>query len=123
MDEAMRFNRVIFMNHGRVLTQGAPRDLMKRLEGRILVLDTEDQTAARLIAEDDPEVEDARTFGNHIHLRVKSAQGPMERIPVRLQSANIPMNHLEPVPATLEDVFIYLIETEGEEYEQPNSSS
>ena len=23
MDEAMRFNRVIFMNHGQVLTQGA----------------------------------------------------------------------------------------------------
>jgi ABC-2 type transport system ATP-binding protein len=100
MDEAMRFNRVIFMNHGHVLTQGAPRDLMKRLEGRILVLDTDDQTLARLIAEEDPEVEDAHTFGNHIHLRVKSARGPMERIPVRLQSANIPMSHLEPVPAT-----------------------
>jgi hypothetical protein len=55
-------------------------------------------------------------------LRVKSAQGPMDRIPARLQSANIPMSHLEPVPATLEDVFIHLIETEGEEYEQPNAS-
>ena len=40
MDEAMRFNRVIFMNHGRSLTQGAPRDLMNRLNGRILELDT-----------------------------------------------------------------------------------
>ncbi len=38
MDEAMRFNRVIFMNHGRALTQGAPRDLMKGLAGRILEL-------------------------------------------------------------------------------------
>jgi hypothetical protein len=47
----------------------------------------------------------------------------MERIPGKLQSANIPMSRLEPVPATLEDVFIHLIETEGEEYEQPNPSS
>ena len=123
MDEAMRFNRVIFMNHGRILTQGAPRDLMKRLEGRILELDADDQMAARQIAEDDPEVEDVHTFGNHIHLRVSSAKGPMERIPKRLKSANIPMSHLGPVPATLEDVFIHLIETEGEEYEQPNPSS
>jgi hypothetical protein len=68
-------------------------------------------------------VEDVHTFGNHIHLRVKSAQGPMERIPARLQSANIPMRHLASIPATLEDVFIHLIETEGEEYEQPNPSS
>src|SRR5512140_289782 len=46
MDEAMRFNRVIFMNHGQVLTQGVPRELMKRLEGRILELDAGNQMAA-----------------------------------------------------------------------------
>jgi ABC-2 type transport system ATP-binding protein len=116
MDEAMRFNRVIFMNHGKVLTQGAPRELMKRLEGRILELDTDDQMKARQIAVDDPEVEDVHTFGNHLHLRVSHAQGPMERIPTHLESAGIPMNHLIHVPATLEDVFIHLIETEGAEY-------
>jgi len=122
MDEAMRFNRVIFMNHGRALAQGEPRELMKKLEGRILELDTDDQLAARRIAADDPEVEDVHTFGNHLHLRVKSAPGVIERIPTRLQSANIPMTHLIPVPATLEDVFIHLIETEGKEYEQPASA-
>jgi len=113
MDEAMRFNRVIFMNHGRVLTQGAPRELMKRLEGRILELDTEDQMATRQIVADDPEVEDVHAFGNHLHLRVRSAKGPMERLPSRLEAAGIPMNHLLSVPATLEDVFIQLLDTEG----------
>ncbi len=123
MDEAMRFNRVIFMNHGRVLTQGAPRDLMKRLEGRILELDADDQMAAKQIAMDDPEVEDVHTFGNHLHLRVSSADGPTQRIPAKLKSANIPMTHLVPVPATLEDVFIHLIETEGAEYERSNPAA
>jgi ABC-2 type transport system ATP-binding protein len=121
MDEAMRFNRVIFMNHGRVLTQGEPRQLMKRLEGRILELDTGDQMATRQIISDDPEVEDVHAFGNHLHLRVSSAKGPMERIPRRLSSANIPMNHLVAVPATLEDVFIYLLETEGAANGQPSA--
>jgi ABC-2 type transport system ATP-binding protein len=121
MDEAMRFNRVFFMNHGRVLTQGEPRELMKRLEGRILELDTDDQMATRQIVVDDPEVEDVHAFGNHLHLRVTSARGPMDRIPARLESANIPMNHLIPVPATLEDVFINLLDTEGVEDEQSNS--
>src|SRR5258706_4416345 len=123
MDEAMRFNRVIFMNHGRVLTQGEPRELMKRLDNRILELDADDQMAARQIAEDDPEVEDVHTFGNHLHLRVSSAKGPTERIPARLKSANIHMEHIVSVPATLEDVFIHLIETEGVEYERPNPSA
>ena len=100
MDEAMRFNRVIFMNHGRILTQGQPRELMKRLEGRILELDADDQMAARQIALDDPEVEDVHTFGNHLHLRVGSPEGPTQRIPERLKSANIPMTHLISVPAS-----------------------
>src|SRR5512133_97323 len=108
MDEAMRFNRVIFMNHGRVLTQGEPRQLMKRLEDRILELDADDQMAARQIVLDDPEVEDVHAFGNHLHLRVSSAKGTMERLPARLESAGILLNHLVPVQATLEDVFIYL---------------
>jgi len=123
MDEAMRFNRVFFMNHGRVLTQGEPRELMKRLDGRILELDTDDQMATRQIVQDDPEVEDVHAFGNHLHLRVTSAQGPMERIPARLESASIPMNHLISVPATLEDVFINLLYTEGVQDGQSNPAA
>jgi drug efflux transport system ATP-binding protein len=116
MDEAMRFNRVIFMNDGRVLTQGEPRELMKRLAGRILELDAEPQMAARPIVAEDPEVENVHTFGNFLHLRVSSAEGPLQRIPARLEAAGVLVRHLATVPATLEDVFIHLIETEGEDY-------
>ena len=56
MDEAMRFDRVIFMNHGRALTQGVPRDLIGHLNGRILELAADPQMAARQIASDDPDV-------------------------------------------------------------------
>ena len=112
MDEAMRFNRVIFMNHGRALTQGAPRDLMKRLDNRILELDASPQMEARKIVELDPDVEDVHTFGEYLHLRVRNADGPMQRIPTSLKVANIPLSHLYPVAPTLEDVFIHLLEME-----------
>jgi ABC-2 type transport system ATP-binding protein len=114
MDEAMRFNRVIFMNHGRALIQGAPRELMGRLSGRILELAAQPQMAARQIAAEDPDVEDVHTFGEHLHLRIRSAEGPMKRIPARLAAAGIAMTHLIQVAPTLEDVFIQLLETEGE---------
>jgi drug efflux transport system ATP-binding protein len=123
MDEAMRFNRVIFMNHGRVLTQGEPRELMKRLAGHILELDAEPQMAARPIVVADPEVENVHTFGNSLHLRVSSPEGPLQRIPASLEAAGISMRHLTPVPATLEDVFIHLIETEGEGYVRATPSA
>jgi ABC-2 type transport system ATP-binding protein len=113
MDEAMRFNRVIFMNHGRALNQGAPRDLINQLNGRILELAAEPQMAARQIVSGDPDVEDVHTFGEYVHLRVRSAEGPLTRIPQRLVEAGIAMHHLNSVLPTLEDVFIQLLETEG----------
>ncbi|MCL4528909.1 MAG: ABC transporter ATP-binding protein [Chloroflexi bacterium] len=123
MDEAMRFNRVIFMDHGRALTQDAPRTLMSRLSGRILELASDSQMAAREIAVQDPEVEDVHSFGGYLHLRVSSAEGPIKRIPEKLASAGIPMTHLVAVAPTLEDVFIQLLETEGNENGKPIHSA
>ena len=113
MDEAMRFNRVIFMDHGRALTQGAPRDLMASLNGRVLELAAVQQMAARQIAAEDPDVEDVHTFGEYVHLRVRSAEGPLTRIPQKLAAAGITLHHLHTVVPTLEDVFINLLETES----------
>jgi ABC-2 type transport system ATP-binding protein len=114
MDEAMRFNRVIFMNHGRALVQDAPRDLTARLAGRILELAAEPQMAARDLVVRDPDVEDVHSFGGYLHLRVRSPEGPTARIPDALKAAGITMTHLIPVAPTLEDVFIQLLEMEGE---------
>ena len=112
MDEAMRFNRVLFMNHGRALTQGPPRDLMNGLAGKVLELATDQSMAARSIALQDPDVEDVHTFGEYLHLRVRSAEGPLERLPERMRTAGIPLGHLRPVTPSLEDVFIQLLEME-----------
>jgi ABC-2 type transport system ATP-binding protein len=113
MDEAMRFNKVIFRNKGRVLVEGTPRDLMGRLGGRILELAAEPQMPARRAAEADPDVEDVHAFGDRLHLRVRSADGPLARLPVALAAANVNLIHLYPVDSTLEDVFIELLEEEN----------
>ena len=118
MDEAMRFNRVIFMNHGRALTQGAPRDLMKGLAGRILELATEQNMVARKIASEDSDVEDVHTFGEYLHLRVRAPEGPLARLPERLAAAGIHLTHLIPVSPSLEDVFIHLLEVEEKNNDQ-----
>ncbi len=114
MDEAMRFNRVIFMDHGKALVSGAPRDLIATLNGRILELAADPQVAARDIAARDPDVEDVHSFGGYLHLRVRSPEGPTSRLPGMLKDARVSVTHLIPVAPTLEDVFIQLIESEGE---------
>jgi ABC-2 type transport system ATP-binding protein len=121
MDEAMRFSRVIFMDHGRALLEGPPRELTQRLTGRILELDARPQEAARPVALADPDVQDVQSFGEHLHLRVREGEGPMARLPGVLEEAGIKLNDLKPVEPTLEDVFIHLLET-VENAEQPDES-
>jgi ABC-2 type transport system ATP-binding protein len=123
MDEAMRFNRVIFMNHGRALKQGAPRALIASLAGNILELAADPQMAARDIAIKDPDVEDVHSFGGYLHLRVHSPDAVIARLPGQLQAAGVTMKHLMPVAPTLEDVFIQLLETEGVQNGDPSPSA
>jgi ABC-2 type transport system ATP-binding protein len=114
MDEAMRFNRVVFMNRGRALLNGPPRELLGRLEGRVLELSAEPQAEARKVAAADPDVEDVQSFGDRLHLRVRDSVGPLARLPGALLGAGIRMTDLKVVGPTLEDVFIHLLETEGD---------
>src|SRR5579859_1792801 len=119
MDEAMRFNRVFFMNKGRALTDGTPRGLIGLLDGHVLELAAEPQMQARAIAGADPDVEDVNAFGDRLHLRVRDAAGPMSRLPGKLAEANISLIHLKLVTPSLEDVFMQLLETSQHGASQP----
>jgi ABC-2 type transport system ATP-binding protein len=121
MDEAMRFNRVIFMNKGRALMDGEPRELMRSLEGHVLELAAEPLMEARRVAAADPDVEDVHTFGDRLHLRVLEAAGALERLPGTLAEASIELVHLKPITPTLEDVFINLLEKDRNGY-QPGAT-
>lgn len=121
MDEAMRFNKVYFMNKGRALTSGAPRELINRLDGRVLELAAKPQAEARKIATADPDVEDVQAFGDRVHLRVRDAAGPIARLPAALAAAGITLIHLKPVTPTLEDVFMQLLEKDSVKH-QPVAS-
>jgi ABC-2 type transport system ATP-binding protein len=114
LDEAMRFNRVVFMNRGQALLNGQPRELLGRLKGRILELSAEPQAVARMVAAADPEVEDVQSFGDRLHLRVSASAGPMERLPADLLTAGVAIIEIKEVEPTLEDVFIHLLETQGD---------
>jgi ABC-2 type transport system ATP-binding protein len=101
------------MNKGRALTDGAPRELIARLDGRMLELAAEPQMEARAVAAADPDVEDVHAFGDRLHLRVRDARGPLARLPGALAQAGVALIHLRLVPPTLEDVFIQLLELEN----------
>jgi len=108
MDEASRCHRIGFMQHGRLLVEGSPDELRRKLDDRILevrgglVMDLR-KRMQRLAS-----VEDLRAFGDHIHLRVKP--GKAGAVCARLAQDARSAISVRIVQPSLEDVFIYLSE-------------
>jgi ABC-2 type transport system ATP-binding protein len=109
MDEAARCNRLGFMHSGRLLVEGAPRELTAALTGHVLELAAQPKEMAKTVAAADPEVEDVLTFGDRFHMRVKSLEGPQVRLPGQLAAAGVMVTRLRPVAPSLEDVFISIL--------------
>ncbi len=114
MDEAARCNRLGFMYQGRILTQGAPRELTASMNGRVLELIAHPKDKAREVCLADAEVEDALAFGDRLHLRVGQTEGPLARLPGALSQAGVKVDRLRPIPPSLEDAFISLLAAQAQ---------
>ncbi|MFZ0546283.1 MAG: ABC transporter ATP-binding protein [Candidatus Promineifilaceae bacterium] len=114
MDEASRCTRIGFMKDGRLLAQGAPRQLMLALKDRVLALSGSPQRTLRQIAADDPAVIAVNTFGSKLHLRVQPGTGAdvSSRLHDNLPDSSVTIDSLIAIPPTLEDAFIALLEGE-----------
>ena len=105
MDEAARCSRIGFMRHGCLIAEGTPSELRQRLEGRILEVRGGDLRQVRIQMTGLPDVEDARLFGDRLHLRLRLGAGQsvheeLSRLKLEARLAS----------ASLEDVFILLSE-------------
>jgi ABC-2 type transport system ATP-binding protein len=109
MDEAARCNRIGFMYRGRILTEGAPRDITANMEGHILELVASPKDKAKEVCLSDADVEDALAFGDRLHLRVRSVENALSRLPPALKAAGVDVSRLRPIPPSLEDAFISIL--------------
>jgi ABC-2 type transport system ATP-binding protein len=114
MDEAERCQRIGFMRHGKIITEGSSGELRATLDGRILELRGSPLNLLRGIAARDPGVEDVRTFGDRLHLRLKTPepQAAITRLQETIPQGGGQFTGARPVPAGLEDVFIALTHAE-----------
>jgi drug efflux transport system ATP-binding protein len=112
MDEAGRCRRVGFMRAGKILLEGKPDELRKRLEGRILEVHGEPLPLLRDLARKDPNVEDAQMFGDRLHLRIAKATA---HTVIKHLNSSVPaqggrLDGMRVISPQLEDVFIDLLE-------------
>jgi ABC-2 type transport system ATP-binding protein len=114
MDEASRCHRLGFMSRGRILVEGSPAEVARRLEGRILEVVGAPLRELAGLARSDAGVQAAQLFGDRLHLQVapEAADAVMARLPEAARAADIQVDSIRLVPSQLEDVFIHLLESE-----------
>lgn len=113
MDEAEYCHRLALMYRGAVIALGTPSDLKRDLGGFALFqLEVNDLPGAMGALEGEKDIEDVAVFGSGLHVRVKSGIDATSSIRRRLESAGVDVRQLEPIEASMEDVFVGLIEAE-----------
>ena len=113
MDEAVRCTYVGFMRDGRLVVEDKPAALRKRLDGRIVELRGEPLTKLRALAGADENVESVQTFGDRLHLRIQAgtSRAVIDSLRKLAQQQVLEIHKIETISASLEDVFIALLET------------
>ena len=111
MEEAEEMcDRVAIINHGRLLAEGSPRDLVGRIEASYAVrlvtaepLTGEQLESLALNGHGFPVVE-----GNATLLRLDASPAALQHLLHRVEAAGVSLEQIEITPVTLEDVFIEL---------------
>ncbi len=108
MDEASRCQRVGFMRSGKLIAEGSPAMLRAGLNGRIIEVRGESPISLRPLVEALSGVEDVRTFGDKLHVRVETGKARTVMAALEKALSHRKEGHLEArvVSPTLEDVFI-----------------
>ncbi|HUF75485.1 MAG TPA: ABC transporter ATP-binding protein [Longimicrobiales bacterium] len=113
MEEAEYCHRLALLNRGRLIALDSPRALRRRVVEPILEVRTDDAPAAIAALRGAPGVLDAAMFGRALHVTVEEVEAGRGQVGDALTRAGRHVEAIEPIPPSLEDVFVSLVRAEG----------
>ena len=114
LDEAERCHRVALIHAGELAALGTPAEVKGIFAGRLIVeIRSSDPVAIMRALDAMPEVEKTSLFGTAVHAILRSDAIAPERIEHHLRTNRLPVDSIEPVAASLEDVFLDVVERAG----------
>jgi len=106
MDEAERCHGLAILDRGRLVAEGAPRDLMDAIDAHVIEIESETLRAARDVLHQLPSALSVAQLGTRLHaLLERSVDAPEARVRDALRSAGVQAS-VELTRASLEDVFV-----------------
>jgi ABC-2 type transport system ATP-binding protein len=113
MEEAEFCDRLVLIYQGRIIAQGAPRDLKSEVRETILALYPDNLDGALQIIKTLPEVAEVAVFGDGLHVATMQPEVLEPGLMSALAAQGLACDRLERVRPSLEDAFISLVRQAG----------
>jgi len=113
MEEAEYCNRLVLMNRGKIIALDEPAGLRARMNEPLLEIRTPEPPHAVDALQKMKGVLEAAMFGRRVHAVVEDEAVAKEAIPAAFAKRSIPIDSIERVAPSLEDVFVALVRKEG----------
>ncbi|MBI5768278.1 MAG: ABC transporter ATP-binding protein [Verrucomicrobia bacterium] len=111
MEESEYCDRLGIIYRGELIALGTPRDLKtKHMPEAVLEIDCARPNEAMGVLERLPELKEVALFGKGLHAVAADPVAALPAIRLALASGGFPLDRLERITPTLEDVFVSLIE-------------
>jgi len=113
LDEAEYCQRVGLIYQGRLVAEGSPRALKEGMRaGVMLEVECAEPLAALRLLRAEPALGWASLFGRRLHVLVAEAAEGERAVRASLEPRGLAVARVEPVPFSLEDLFVLFIEME-----------
>jgi len=114
LDEAERCNRLALLNRGKVLYCDTPPALKQRMPGALIIISSSAGREVRTAVAGLAGVSNVILVGDGVHAIVDDAQLRIPELRDALQRADIPFANIVVGDPSIEDVFVTLLEREGD---------
>ena len=106
MDEAERCHGIAILDEGRLVAEGAPRELMEGIDAHVVEIETQALRRARAALDSLPSVMSVAQLGTRLHaLLDPQVDEPARTVQTALEQAGVDAS-VEHTQASLEDVFV-----------------
>ena len=111
MDEAEHAHNLGLIYNGRLIATGSPQVLCTNMRaGELIEIETERAVEASDLVASLPFTLHSAVFGDKVHALVEDASAAIAPISDALRAQNIAQRNIQPVPLSLDDLFIVFIE-------------
>ncbi len=110
LEEAENCNDMAFMVAGEIVAQGSPSDIKTSQPGQLIELVSGQVQAASNLLKDRLEDWRVSIFGDRLHLVLDNPECELDQVQQWLKTENIDLQSARPIPFSLEDAFIGIVQ-------------